>query len=71
MIMHTTEQAIAASTDALRAGVADVFIIHCLIADGFEPKKAHTILKWAAQFLRNKAHEQESSVSMVGRRVLR
>jgi len=50
--MHTTLQAIEASVRALGDGLGPTALKSALVADGFDPTKASTIIRWAKQFLK-------------------
>jgi hypothetical protein len=50
--MHTTTEAIQASISALQDGIHVEMLRQCLMAEGFKPNKAATIVRWALQFQR-------------------
>lgn len=52
--MHTTTQAIEATVRALRDGMTAPMLKQALVADGFTPQKANTIIRWGQQYLKKR-----------------
>ena len=44
---HTTEEALEATARCLLGGMPNMVVKHYLIQDGFDHKKASTIIRWA------------------------
>jgi hypothetical protein len=58
MSKHTTQDAIRAATNAVRAGASLGLLKQALMSDGFPLKKAEQIILWALQA--REKHEKDS-----------
>ena len=57
---HTTEEALEATARCLLGGMPKMVAKHYLIKDGFDHKKASTIVRWALLLIKRTYHGQHT-----------